>query len=186
MSPLNIHPEENVTSSKKKNNKMLKVMLGIGALVLVPVIGTTLASQIAVGTDGVDVVFGQGEKAALACDPDVLMTATAQYKYGFYRLKSITVSSVDLTACADKRIEVSTAYSAATDYDELGMIDTFYTSGEIIRASTIVNATTDCSATYFTCTYNASSPATITFTVKDTAYGVGSLDIGKLLIQQTE
>jgi hypothetical protein len=67
MSPLNIHPEEEVAvpKKKKKQNKALKVMLGIAALVAVPVVGSTLAGTITVNTGG-NVNFGQGSASAAA------------------------------------------------------------------------------------------------------------------------
>lgn len=94
MSPLNIHPEEEVAVPKKKKNKSLKVLLGIGVLVAVPVVGTTLAGTITVNTGG-SVNFGQGSAAAAACDSALTISATSAYATNF-KVKTITVSGIDL------------------------------------------------------------------------------------------
>jgi hypothetical protein len=187
MSPLNIHPEENVTSPTKKNNKMLKVMLGIGALVLVPVIGTTLAGSIAINANDTKLIFGQGQKAALPCDNDVTITATANYVYGSYRLKSIEVSDLNLTDCADKSIQVSTADTTTDAENEIGMIapsDVRDTDTAPISATSKVNETTTCEAHYFTCEYSAAKGGSLTFTVQDAILGINAEEIGKILTQQ--
>ena len=186
MSPLNIHPEENVTSTKKKNNKMIKVMLGIGALVLVPVIGTTLASSITVngGTD--PITFGQGQEAALACDPSVTLTPVAGYSYGRFVVKSVRVSSVDLTACAGKIVQISAADTTTGAEQEIGLIDPTIAGGDYPVAATAVLTTGSeaCSA-YFTCTYN-SGTASLLIEINDSTDSISADLIGKLLIQQTE
>ena len=83
MSPLNIHPEEEVDVPKKKKNKTLKVMLGIAALVAVPVVGTTLAASIGInltGNDQVPIQFGQGVAEVVACDSNgITLTPTASF-----------------------------------------------------------------------------------------------------------
>lgn len=76
MAPLNIHPEES-NSKKRKNNKVLKILLGIGALIAVPVIGTTLAGQITIGTG--DLNFGQGVQQAAACDSAINVSLSSTF-----------------------------------------------------------------------------------------------------------
>jgi hypothetical protein len=186
MSPLNIHPEENVSSAKKKNNKMLKVMLGIGALVLVPVIGTTLASSITVngGTD--PITFGQGQQAALACDPDVTLTPVAGYSYGRFVVKSVQVSSVDLNACAGKKVQISAADTATGAEQEIGLIDPTIAGGDFpVAATALLSSGSEACAAYFTCTYNSGS-ASLLIEINDLANSISADLIGKLLIQQTE
>jgi hypothetical protein len=97
MSPLNIHPEEDVAvpKKKKKQNKTLKVMLGIAALVAVPVVGTTLAASIAVNAGG-NVDFGQGAATAAACDSALTISATSAYASSTFQVKTISVSGIDL------------------------------------------------------------------------------------------
>jgi hypothetical protein len=97
MSPLNIHPEENVdTSNKKKSNKTLKVLLGVGVLVLVPVIGSTLAAQITITNSPVE--FGQGVVQTTACDDAVVVTPDSVFTNaagaGDFYLDSVTLSDI--------------------------------------------------------------------------------------------
>jgi hypothetical protein len=103
MSPLNIHPEEDRAVTKKKNNKVLKVLLGISALIAVPVIGTTLAASITIGTGPIQ--FGQGVQQAVTCDSGVTVTPTAGFTNvnggGTFSLLSIAVTEID-SACDGK------------------------------------------------------------------------------------
>jgi len=122
MSPLNIHPEEEAVmpKKKKKQNKTLKVLLGIGVLVAIPVIGTTLAASIAINSGG-NVNFGQGTVTTAACDSDITTAASSSYETvsstaAFY-LKTITLSGIDLTAghCAGKSFIVSVDAGGGTE-----------------------------------------------------------------------
>ena len=94
MSPLNIYPEEVMAAPKKRKSKTLKVMLGIGVLILVPVIGSTFAASIAINS-GSAVEFGQGTSASAACDSAMVVSATSSYSSGF-KVKTISVSGIDL------------------------------------------------------------------------------------------
>jgi hypothetical protein len=108
MSPLNIHPEENQPAIKKKNNKLLKVLLGISALIAVPVIGTTLAASITIGTGAIQ--FGQGVQQATACDPEVTVTAASSFANttgaGSYNMGDVAITAI-LDACNAKKFTVS-------------------------------------------------------------------------------
>jgi hypothetical protein len=188
MSPMNIHPEENVASPKKKNNKMLKVMLGIGALVLVPVIGTTLAGSINVtgGTENA-AVFGQGIRSAVACDADVNLKASARYVYGSYKLDTVTVENLDGSACEGAILELSAADNGDTDISELGLAED-NTPNTVIRARADMNDTGGnlaCDNVYFTCAFS-NSTLTITIVNSNGQYGISALDVYKLLIQEVE
>ena len=106
MSPLNIHPEEEVSVPKKKKNKTLKVMLGIAALVAVPVIGTTLAASITIGTNNAAINFGQGVVQATACDSAVTVTTTSTFANatgaGSFKLGNVTIAGIANTCNAKK------------------------------------------------------------------------------------
>ena len=104
MSPLNIHPEEDRTASKKKNNKVLKVILGISALIAVPVIGTTLAATITISPGTVQ--FGQGYATAAACDNSIIVTPNAIFdeQNNQFELGSVTISDLDAGECATKTL----------------------------------------------------------------------------------
>jgi hypothetical protein len=117
MSPLNIHPEEVAPVAKKKKSKTLKVMLGLAALVLIPVIGTTFAATIGINGGGNNTVqFAQGSIATAACDSTMTVTAGSAYLTvgsptavtAFY-LKKITISGIELGdgGCVGKTLVVS-------------------------------------------------------------------------------
>jgi hypothetical protein len=145
MSPLNLHPEEELSSPKKKKNKTLKVMLGIAALIAIPVVGTTLAGNIAINGGGENTVnFGQGVIVAAACDNTITVTpfSTFSESDNSFKLSSVKISDLDPVACASKilrlrfypttgdadvALTVSTG-SATTDAIVLTMPDTPTTS----------------------------------------------------------
>jgi hypothetical protein len=96
MSPLNIHPEEDRAATKKKNNKVLKVLLGISALIAVPVIGTTLAASITINSSGA-IQFGQGVVSTAACDTAISTSLTTAFSSGAFVLDKITLSNLNTT-----------------------------------------------------------------------------------------
>jgi hypothetical protein len=104
MSPLNIHPEVDRAATKKKNNKVLKVILGLSALIAVPVIGTTLAATITISSGAVQ--FGQGVATAAACDASITVTPNATFieADNQFKLATVTISDLDATACASKTL----------------------------------------------------------------------------------
>ena len=107
MSPLNIHPEESAPK-KRKNNKVLKILLGIGALIIVPVIGTTLAAQITIGSGAIQ--FGQGVQQATACDAAITVTAATSFanttSAGSFNVGDVVISAID-DDCNAKKFTVS-------------------------------------------------------------------------------
>lgn len=107
MSPLNIHPEEAQPVSKKKSNKLIKVLLGISALIAVPVIGTTLAASITINPSPIQ--FGQGVAQATACDAEIIITPDAAFTNvtgaGSFKLGTITLTGI-ADACSGKVFKV--------------------------------------------------------------------------------
>lgn len=113
MSPLNIYPEEVMAAPKKRKSKTLKVMLGIGVLILVPVIGSTFAASIAINSSA-PVQFAQGSIATAGCDSDLTVKATSAYLSGAFKLGTITISDIDLTTgCEGKTLVVSVDVNTA-------------------------------------------------------------------------
>jgi hypothetical protein len=113
MSPLNIHPEEDSSAAKKKNNKLLKILLGIGLLIAVPLVGKTLAASIAINSgSGNQVQFGQGVVQAAACDSDITVTPVASFTNtsgsGSFQVDTVTVTGIK-DACTGKKFKL-TAY----------------------------------------------------------------------------
>jgi hypothetical protein len=109
MSSLNLDQHEPVPA-KKKNNRNLKIFLGIGALIAVPAIGTTLAASITVNTVA-GVQFGQGISQTVSCQSGTL-TATPNSSFvnasgaGQFNLGSITLSGISST-CDSKTFTVT-------------------------------------------------------------------------------
>jgi hypothetical protein len=119
MSPLNIHPEEIAPVAKKKNNKNLKVFLGIGALIAIPVIGFTFAAPITVNTGGT-IEFGQGVTQTTTCDSAVTVTPTALFTNAqgatnsAFSLKTITVAGIAST-CNEKTFTIKVYDNASAN-----------------------------------------------------------------------
>ena len=109
MPGLNLHTDE-PRDSKKSKNKMLKIVLGIGVLIAVPVIGTTLAASISINSNAA-VQFGQGITQAVACDTDgVTVTALSEFTNsagaGSFKLGDVTIEGI-ADACDGKSFKVS-------------------------------------------------------------------------------
>jgi hypothetical protein len=113
MSSLNLEQHEPAPDAKK-NNRNLKIFLGIGALIAVPAIGTTLAASISVNAGSVQ--FGQGISQAVACDPSVTLTPASSFTNqsdtptvsSTFKLGQITLSNVDNSsgACSGKTFSI--------------------------------------------------------------------------------
>jgi membrane-bound inhibitor of C-type lysozyme len=176
MSPLNIHPEEIAPVSKKKKSKTLKVMLGLAALVLIPVIGTTFAATIAVNTGGA-VEFGQGVTQTTACDNAVTVLPTASFANSasidtatVFSLNTIKISDIAST-CNDKTFTVKvydnaganplTIATASGSAVTTAVSVVFKSAGSGMAPVATTNATvSDQSSTSFTITLATAVPAT--------------------------
>ena len=69
---------DNFESKPPRNSKNLKTILGIGALVGVIALGSTLAASINLNA-GAPVEFGQGVAQTTACDNEILITPTSSF-----------------------------------------------------------------------------------------------------------
>ena len=102
MSSLNLEQHE-PTPGKKKNNRNLKIFLGIGALIAVPAIGATLAAPITINSGAIQ--FGQGISQATACDSSITLTPATTFSNasgaGSFNLGTITLSGL-ADACSGK------------------------------------------------------------------------------------
>jgi hypothetical protein len=171
MSPLNINPEEEVTVPRKKKNKSLKVMLGIAALVAVPVVGTTLAGSITVNTGGT-VQFGQGVTQAAACDDEITVTPTATFANAAgatstaFSLSTISVAGIAST-CDNKNFiikvygDTGVAKTVSTTASSDAIQVTFTSSGVTAKKLGVTADYTvaDTSATEFVVTLVTAVPA---------------------------
>lgn len=87
----------------------------IGALVLgaFPLIVSTFAASVTVGTGSLE--FGQGSQQATACDSTVFVAMGEEWhpkptavdsSDGFFRVRSVTVSNLDLEMCVAKKLRL--------------------------------------------------------------------------------
>lgn len=123
MAPLNIHAEESA-APKRKKNKALKILLGIAALISLPVIGTTLAASISINT-GNAIQFGQGVVQATACDSGVTVTPTSTFTNasgaGTFKVGTVVITGI-ADACSTKTFKL-------TAYGDTGSALTLSTGG---------------------------------------------------------
>jgi hypothetical protein len=168
MSPLNIHPEEDRAATKKKNNKVLKVFLGISALIAVPVIGTTLAANITISSGTVQ--FGQGIATAAACDASIVVTPNATFieADNQFKLGTVTISDLNATACASKTLRFR-FYPTTGSADSALTVSSGGTTDAIIftmPAADGTQAVVEASTNYTAGTHTAgSTTASITITL---------------------
>ena len=87
----------------------------LGALILgcFPLLVSTFAANVTVGTGALE--FGQGSQQATACDSTVYVALGEEWhasptpqdsSNGFFRVRAVTISNLDLTTCAGKKLRV--------------------------------------------------------------------------------
>jgi len=88
-----------------------KVVFGIAVIALVPFLMSTFAANVTVGSGALE--FGQGSQQAIACDSVVYVSIGEEWhsqplptdpSSGFFRVKSVTISNLDLDACRGKKL----------------------------------------------------------------------------------
>jgi hypothetical protein len=140
MTPLNFHPEDG-NAKKRKNHKLIKVLLGIGVLITVPVIATTFAANITIG-GGSAVQFGQGVVQTTACDTAITVTAGASFNNsagaGSFDTGDVTLTGI-ADACGGKQFSVKLWGNS----DNAALATCVLTS---LDTSTAVSSATACSS----------------------------------------
>jgi hypothetical protein len=90
-----------------------KIVMGATVIALVPFLMSTFAANVTVGSGALE--FGQGSQQAIACDPVVYVSigeewyskpTTTDPSAGFFRVKALTVSNLDLASCRGKKLRV--------------------------------------------------------------------------------
>ena len=90
-----------------------KFVIGVALVALVPFLMSTFAANVTVGTGSLE--FGQGSQQAVACDPTVYVAmgeewhaqpTSADTSAGFFRVKAVTISNVNLTTCRSKKLRM--------------------------------------------------------------------------------
>ena len=186
MAPLNIHPEEEVSAKKKKNNKLLKALLGIAALIAVPVIGTTLAASITINT-GSAVQFGQGVVQATACDTAITVTAATTFvnaaSAGSYSMGDVGLTGIS-SDCYTKKIIVSVYPDSST---VLGYCQiTNYSGVSAGSAADVVSATTcdaGTSGVQYTSTKGTGANGSITVKFGSASSAISASNVYKVTVE---
>jgi len=90
-----------------------KILVGIGFAAVVPFMLSTFAASVTVGSG--QLTFGQGSEQAVACDNQVYVAMNQEWHpaptqsdatAGFFRVRSVTVSGVDLVNCQNTKLRV--------------------------------------------------------------------------------
>ena len=90
-----------------------KIVAGALVIGVIPFLFSTFAASVTVGTGALE--FGQGSQQALACDETVYVALSQEWhalpteqdsSAGYFRVKSITISDLDLIACRGKKLRV--------------------------------------------------------------------------------
>jgi hypothetical protein len=90
-----------------------KIIFGTALIALVPMMLSTFAASVTVGSGNLE--FGQGSQQAIACDSNVYVAMGEEWhgsptaedsSAGFFRVRTITVSNLDIQSCAGKRLRV--------------------------------------------------------------------------------
>jgi len=98
MNTLNLGSDEMPEKKKKSNTRNLKIALGLAAVILVPTIGSTLAGQIDINTDGA-IEFGQGVLTTAACDGAINIVPQAALIGSDFIATQIAVTDIDTATC---------------------------------------------------------------------------------------
>lgn len=90
-----------------------KIIFGVSILAFVPVLMSTFAASVTVGNGNLE--FGQGTQQAVACDQKIYIALGEEWhgaptpedsSAGYFRVRTVTVSNVDLANCAGKKLRV--------------------------------------------------------------------------------
>lgn len=104
--------DQAVESGEKKKSRK-KLIVGLAMLGVIPVVGSTLAASITIGSS--DIEFGQGYRAVVACDSNISIVPTATFVNSTtsFNLNTVTVSGI-ASACNGKTFTVIARDSSGT------------------------------------------------------------------------
>lgn len=97
----------------KTGNRKSKVFIAAGLIAAIPLLVSTFAASVTVGTGNLE--FGQGSQQATACDTNIFVSIGEEWHSnpnpqdpsdGFFRVRAVTISNLDLVACAGKKLRV--------------------------------------------------------------------------------
>ena len=99
-----------------------KIIFGTALIALVPMMLSTFAASVTVGSGNLE--FGQGSQQAIACDSNVFVAMGEEWhgaptpqdsSAGFFRVRTITVSNLDVESCVGKRLRVRLVDGASSE-----------------------------------------------------------------------
>lgn len=94
-------------------SKKSKIVFGVALVAVVPFMLSTFAASVTVGNGALE--FGQGSEQAVACDQQIYVAMGEEWhaaptpqdsSAGYFRVRSVTISNLDLQACAGKKLRV--------------------------------------------------------------------------------
>ena len=101
-------PAKSVFSNHKK-----KIVLGIAAVTSIPLMLSTFAANVTIGTGTLE--FGQGSQQAVACDETVFIALGEEWhpnpssgdpSNGFFRVRTATISNLNLETCLGRKLRL--------------------------------------------------------------------------------
>ena len=90
-----------------------KIVFGVAVMGFVPFLFSTFAASVTVGNGALE--FGQGSQQAIACDSKIYIAMGEEWhgnpsstdpSAGFFRVRAVTVSNLDLQTCAGKKLRI--------------------------------------------------------------------------------
>ncbi len=181
---------------RKKRKKLPFILAGIGIIALVPVIGSTFAASITLGSGSI--TFAQGNQTTAACDGSIDVALASQVVSGDFKLRTVTLSNIDLTSgkCAGKTFNV---YAVKSDNTTLEWVTSGTSLGKFTIPATasatgtataltgvttgLTGALTDASGVTFDSGHTAAYTATATVALTISSPNVLSSDVSKILLE---
>ena len=135
------------------NHRSKKIIAGFLIATIGPLVATTLAASVTIGTGSLE--FGQGSQAAVACDSVITTSITETwYEAGtFFRVATMSLTGLDTTACTGKYFKLSLLGSTGTALTVGSAAETSITvkltdvSGSQATGSTLAGSTASLSTT---------------------------------------
>jgi hypothetical protein len=103
-------------------SKKSKIVFGVALVAVVPFMLSTFAASVTIGNGALE--FGQGSEQAVACDQQIYVAMGEEWhaaptaqdsSAGFFRVRSLTISNLDLQACAGKKLRVRLINGSAAE-----------------------------------------------------------------------
>ena len=135
------------------NHRSKKIIAGFLIATVGPLVATTLAASVTIGTGSLE--FGQGSQAAVACDSEITTSITETwYEAGpYFRVATMSLTGLNTTACTGKYFKLSLLGSTGTALTVGSAAETSITvkltdvSGSQATGSTLAGSTASLSAT---------------------------------------